>query len=79
MLKFLSEGQLLTEALKAAEEGAASLSDLEELCAPFHPSRRIRPKYLPVHMLHRSGDCCNVAQHVTLDGLHGALGDVAAA
>ena len=46
MLKFLSEGQLLTEALKAAEEGAASLSDLEELCAPFHPSRRIRPKYL---------------------------------
>ena len=46
MLKSLSEGQLLTEALKASVEGAASLSGLEELCAPFHPSRRIRPKYL---------------------------------
>ena len=42
ILKSLAERQLLTEALKAAVDGAETLSALEDLYAPFRPKRRTR-------------------------------------
>ena len=42
ILKSLAERQLLSEVLKAAVEGADTLSALEDLYAPFRPKRRTR-------------------------------------